>query len=386
MSLVPVYDPSDSELDASPYETWKWLRDERPVYFNDERGFYALSRYDDVAAALKDTEAFSSAYGTVLELLTPERQQTGMMINSDPPSHTRLRKLVSRVFTTRRVSDLEPKIREIAESLLAAWTPGEEFDFVQQFAAQIPSRVIAELLGVPSEEREEVRLIIDTAFHLEGDEGFTNPTAVNAILELAGYLQNLLERRRTEPIGDLFSDLAATDLTAQECVEFGLLLVIAGTETVGRLLGWACILLDAHPDQRAWLVENPDKIGQAVEEVLRYEGPSPVQARRATRDLELHGVTIPQGSPVLLLNTAAGRDERKYGPDAEEFDVRREPEHHLSFGYGVHFCLGASLARLESRIALETVLRTHPTWTVDHDRSQRAHTSTVRGWEHVWVR
>jgi len=380
------YDPMDPALDADPYATWAWMRDEAPVYLNERRGFYALSRYDDVAAAFKDTETFSSAYGIVLEMMSETPMVSGMMIVNDPPSHTRLRKLVSRVFTHRRISELEGTIREICESLIAAWTPGEDFDFVQEYAAQIPSRVIAELLGVPEEDREQVRSIIDAMFHLDPELGIVNDVAMGAMGELSTYLKQLLKRRRADPADDLLSGLTQTELSDGECIEFSLLLVVAGTETVGRLLGWACLLLDEHPDQRAWLAEHPEGVPQAVEEVLRYEGPSPVQARRATRDVTLHGTTIPAGSPVLLLNTAAGRDERRYGPGAESFDVRRDPEHHLSFGYGVHFCLGASLARLESRVALETLLRTHPTWTVDHDRSVRAHTSTVRGWEHVWVR
>jgi cytochrome P450 len=179
--------------------------------------------------------------------------------------------------------------------------------------------------------------------------------------------------------------LVQADLTSREAADFTQLLVTAGTETVGRLLGWACLLLEQHPDQRAALAADRTLVPNAVEELLRYEGPSPVQARWSTRDVQLHGTGIPASSKVLLLTSSAGRDERKY-PDADVFDVRRDIEHHVSFGYGVHFCLGAALARLESRVALTNVLAGHPVWEVDHDRAVRAHTSTVRGWSSIPVR
>lgn len=381
-----AYDPLDPALDAAPYDVWRRLRDEQPVYFNERHGFWALSRYDDVAAALTDPATFSSAHGTVLEMFSEEPMATGMMIFNDPPAHTRLRRLVSRAFTLRRTAELEDTARGICESLMADWVPGEDFDFVQQYAAQIPSRVIAALLGVPADEREDVRHLIDTAFHLDPEGGMVNDVAVGAMGALDTYLTALVRRRAADPGDDLVSALTRTDLTERETVEFALLLVVAGTETVGRLLGWACLLLADHPDQRAALAADLALVPRAVEEVLRLEGPSPVQGRWTTRDVTLHGVTIPAGSKVLLLTSSAGRDERRYGADAGRFDVRREPDHHVSFGYGAHFCLGASLARLESRVALETLLRIHPEWTYDPTRSVRAHTSTVRGWERIVVR
>lgn len=376
------YDPLDPVLDADPYATWRWMRDEAPVYRNERLGFYALSRYDDVAAGLRD-KRLSSAYGTVLELMSEEPMQTGMMLFTDAPQHTRLRKLVSRVFTHRRVSDLEDAIRAICLDLLARWEAGREFDLVQEYAAQIPSRVIAELLGVPEEDRERVRGVIDGIFHLDPTDGMINDVSARATGELASYVAGLLRQRRAEPGQDLLSALAGEDLTESECLDFALLLVVAGTETVGRLLSWAFVLLDQHPDQRAAVAADLSLVPGLVEETLRLEGPSPVQARRALEDVELHGTTIEAGAVVLLLTSAAGRDERRYGPTAETFDVRRDPEHHVSFGYGAHFCLGASLARLEARVALEVLLSHRPSWTVDLERSERAHTSTVRGWVRV---
>ena len=384
-----AYDPMDPVLDEAPYEVWRAMRDRQPVYLDSRRGFWALSRYEDVAAALKDTTRFSSAHGNVLELMSPEPVDSGMMILNDPPSHTRLRRLVSRAFTLRRTAALEEDVRAICRELLDALDPGPdggEVDLMQEYAAQIPSRVISRLLGVPGEDRERIRLLIDECFHLDEEHGFVNDVALTAMGELGSYLDRRLKHLAEQPGDDLLSALTGAGLTRRETIDFAMLLVMAGTETVGRLLGWAALLLDEHPDQRADLVADPSLVPQAVEEVLRFEGPSPVQARFTTEDVTLHGTTIPARSVVLLLTSSAGRDERQYGPDAGVFDIHREQRHHVSFGYGVHFCLGASLARLESRVALEELLARFPTWSVDRDRSVRAHTSTVRGWSRLLVR
>ena len=380
------WDPMDEAIDAAPYEIWRRLRDEAPVYHNERHDFWALSRYEDVAPALKDTRTFSSSHGTVLEIMTDQPFDTGMMIFADPPDHTRLRGMVARVFTVHRMSALEQRIGEICDELLAAWTPGQDFDFVQDFSAQLPSMVIAELLGVPAEDREWVRGQIDTSFHIEPDVGMINDVSFAARLEIDAYIVDLIETRTRVPGDDLLSGLVQADLTSRQAADFAQLLVTAGTETVGRLLGWGALLLEQHPDQRAALATDPSLVPNAVEELMRYEGPSPVQGRWSMRDVELHGVRIPAGSKVLLLTSSAGRDERKYGADADRFDVRRDIDHHVSFGYGVHFCLGAALARLESRTALTRLLASHPTWEIDHDRAVRAHTSTVRGWTSIPVR
>ncbi|WP_211357143.1 cytochrome P450 [Nocardioides rubriscoriae] len=386
---LPIdYDPTDAALDVAPYDVWRRMRDEAPVYHHERLGFWALSRYDDVAMALRDTATFSSAHGNVLEFLSEQELQSGMMILTDPPAHTRLRSQVARAFTVRRTARLEGEIAAICDDLLAPWTPGEPFDLVQDFGALLPSMVMTRLLGVPEDDGEQVRTVIDTMFYALPDVGMFNDVAGAAMGELDAYLTDLLERRAALPADDqaddLLSGLLRSDLTRRECVEFAMLLATAGTETVGRLIGWAAVLLDQHPDQRALLAADPSLVPRAVEELLRFEGPSPVQGRWTKRAMTLHGVTIPAGSKVLLLTSSAGRDERAY-PDADRFDVRRVIEHHVSFGYGVHFCLGAALARLESRVALTALLAHHPTWVVEHERSVRAHTSTVRGWEHVHV-
>jgi cytochrome P450 len=308
-----------------------------------------------------------------------------MMIFQDPPEHTRLRSLVSRAFTPRRVSGLEAHIRELCDELLEPWTDDADFDFVADFGATLPSMVICELLGVPSSDREWVKDKIDTTFHIEPEVGMINDVSLTARIELDRYLTALLEQRTAAPGDDLLSGLTQADLTLRECADFANLLVSAGTETVARLLGWAAVVLDEHPDQRADLAADPSLLPNAVEELLRYEAPSPVQGRWTTRPVELHGTVVPADSKVLLLTGSAGRDERKY-PDADRFDIRRRFDHHISFGYGIHFCLGASLARLEGRVAIEEALRRHPRWEVDHDRAVRLHTSTVRGWSSVPVR
>jgi cytochrome P450 len=387
------WDPFDTDIDTDPYEIWRRLRDEAPVYRNDRYDFYALSRFADVEAAHRDPATFSSAHGTVLELMGPEPIiNAEMMIFTDPPLHTRLRSLASRAFTPRRVTQLEERIREICAELLDRQVGGDGFDYVQDFGAQLPSMVISTLLGVPDDEREEVRHHIDEVFYIEPGVGMINDRSFGAQIWLHEYLGRQLERRRTNPVDDMMNDLAHAEitdddgsvrlLTDEQAIAFANLLVSAGTETVARMLGWAAVVLDANADQRAMLATDSALLPAAIEELLRYEAPSPVQGRWTTADVALHDTTIPAGSKVLLLTGAAGRDERKF-PSADRFDVRRPIDHHVSFGYGIHFCLGAALARLEGRVALEETLKRFPEWTVDHDRAVRLHTSTVRGYAQV---
>jgi cytochrome P450 len=389
------WDPFDPVIDADPHPVWRRMRDEAPVYRNDRYDFWALSRHDDVEAAHRDWHTYSSAHGTVLELMSPnELSGTGMMIFLDPPEHSRLRALVSRAFTPRRMNALEDHIRELCHELLGPWG-SDPFDYVEDFGAQLPSLVITELLGVPLADRTMVKEWIDTTFHIEPGVGMVNDVALGARIKLHEYLLDQVVARRAAPGDDLLSGLVEAEITDEdgttrrlsdeECTAFSNLLISAGTETVARLLGWAAVLLDGHPDQREHLVADPALIPNAVEELLRYEAPSPVQGRWLTAPVELHDVAIPADSKILLLTGSAGRDERAY-PDADRFDVRRHYDQHVSFGHGIHFCLGAALARLEGRVAIEETLRHHPAWEVDHDRSVRLHTSTVRGWSSVPVR
>ena len=389
------WDPFDTKIDTDPYETWRRLRDEAPVYRNDRYDFWALSRYADVEAAHRDPDTFSSAHGTVLEIMREDPLATrSMMIFTDPPDHTRLRSLVSKAFTPRRVGALEDHVRDLCNQFLDEQDDRDSFDFLQDYGARLPAMVIAELLGVPREDQEDARRLIDTTFHIEPGVGMVNETAMQAMGELYAYLGEQLDERRRAPRDDMLTDLVQAEivdddgttrvLSAEEANGFAGLLINAGTETVARLLGWAGVVLADHPDQRAELAADVTLLPDAIEELLRYEAPSPVQGRYTHRDVELHGVAVPSGSRVLLLTGSAGRDERRY-PDPDRFDIHRSGTH-VSFGFGIHFCLGAALARLEGRVALEEMLKRHPAWEVDHDRAVRLHTSTVRGYAKVPVR
>jgi cytochrome P450 len=388
------WDPFDEELDSAPHAVWRRMRDEAPVYRNDRYDFWALSRFTDVENAHRDTATFSSARGTVLEMMGSDLSGTGQIIFMDPPEHTHMRALVSRAFTPRQMAKMEDYVRELCAELLDPLAGAERFDYIADFASQVPSRVISHLVGVPESDREEQRTNIDEMFHIEPGVGMVNDVSLHAQIRLFQYLRALIDRRLVDPADDLISILCHAEvvddagdrrrLTPDEIASFSLLLYGAGTETVMRLLGNAAVLLAEHADQRADLVANPDVIPNAIEELLRYEAPSPVQGRWTTAEVVLHGTTIPAESKVLLLTGSAGRDDRVF-PDSDRFDVRREMKTHASFGYGIHFCVGAALARLEGKVALEETLKRFPAWDVDPAGVVRQHTSTVRGYSSVVI-
>jgi cytochrome P450 len=398
----PYYDPYDYAIDADPYPIWKRLRDEAPLYRNEQHGFYALSRYDDVLAGLADQETYQSSHGIVLEMIADEPYENlPMMIMMDPPAHTRLRKLVSRAFTPRRIAGLERTVAALCDEFFAAIEGEAEFDYIDRFAGLLPPTVILSLVGFPEGHAEEFRRQTDQSLHIE--EGATMKDRVGARLvsengEIAGeafaILPELMEQRRNDPQDDLISGLVHAEieedgemrtLTLEEIVAFVQLLSSAGTETVARLLGFAAVTLARFPDQRRLLTDDPSLIPNAVEELLRYEAPSPIQSRWVARDVELHGTVIPRGAHLALLNGSGDRDERHFD-DPDAFDVRRVIDRHLAFGYGTHFCIGAALARLEGTVALTETLRRYPTWDVDESRLERVHTSTVRGYSSVPMR
>lgn len=388
------WDPFDVEIDWDPYEIWRRLRDEQPVYRNDRYDFWALSRYADVAEASRDPATFLSGHGTVLEIMGPELRQPGLIIFTDPPEHSSFRALVSRAFTPRRVARLEERVRSVCADLLDPLEGQDVFDYVTDFGAVLPSRVISMLLGVPDSDQPAVLATIERLFHLEPGAGMVNDVSLGATIELHRYLSEQLEERRRRPRDDLLTALTEVEveddgrsrrLSAEESAAFANLLISAGTETVGRLLGWAAVVLDDFPDQRELLARNPALVPGAVEELLRFEAPSPVQGRWTAQEVTRHGVTIPSGSKVLMLTGSAGRDERHF-TEPDRFDVARPADQHLSFGVGIHFCLGAALARLEGRVALEETLHRYPSWSVERERAVRLHTSTVRGWKEVPIR
>lgn len=385
------WDPFDPALRENPYPIWRRLRDEAPLYRNERHDFWVLSRFADVEAAHRDHHTYSSAFGTTLEIMTPEPMNGGMIISNDPPRHTVLRSLVSRAFTTRRVAGLEGFIRAFCAERLDEQRDAEVFDYVQDFGALLPPAVISHLLGIPEGDREELRHTVDGIFHIEPDVGMVNETSIGSSIAVRTYLAGQLEERRVQPRDDMLTALVQAEieeggsprrLTPEEAIDFGMILFVAGTETVARLIGWAGSVLDEHPEQRTELAVDPSLIANAVEELLRYEAPSPVNARRTTQDVTLHGTSMPAGAKVVLLAGSAVRDERQY-PDPDRFDIHRRIDLHLTFGYGIHFCLGAALARMEGRIALEETLRRFPSWTVDRSRTVPLYTSTVRGYQNL---
>jgi cytochrome P450 len=385
------YDPYDYDIDADPHPVWRRLRDEAPVYFNERHGFYALSRFADVLAAHLDPQTFSSARTTVLEMMDQPFPDPPMIF-MDPPEHTRFRKLVSRTFTPRRIAELEPRVREIAATYLDAFVGAGGFDYVADFGAKLPVMVISSLLGAPREDEDQLREWTDLMLHREPGETGMSQAAQRGQRELYAYWQQHIDSRRRAPRDDVMSELiesrlelgdgSTRPLSDEELHAFYALLSGAGNETVARMLGWASTLLARNPGERAELVAHPSLIPNGVEEILRYEAPSPIQGRCTTRPVELHGAVIPEDAKVALLTGAADRDEREF-PDPDRLDVTRHIGRHVAFGYGIHFCLGAALARLEGRIALEETLARFPTWDVDEDGLEMVHTSTVRGYARV---
>jgi cytochrome P450 len=385
------YDPYDFEIDADPYPIWARLRDEQPLYHNERYDFYALSRFADVERGLVDWRTYSSAKGTLLEIIKSGMEiPPGSIIFEDPPNHDLHRGLLSRVFTPRKMNAIEPKVREFCARSLDPLVGAGGFDFIRDLGAQMPMRTIGMLLGIPEQDQEALRDRIDDGLRLE--EG-TMPQ-IDYVNDQAGAFAEYIDWRAEHPSDDLMTDLLQAEytdtegvlrrLTRDEVLGYVNLIAAAGNETTTRLIGWTGRVLADHPDQRRQVAEDRSLVPGAIEELLRYEPPSPVQARYVTEDVEHYGQVVPAGSAMLLLNAAANRDERKF-PDGERFDVRRPIDHHLSFGYGIHFCLGAALARLEGRVALDEVLQRFPTWEIDEDNAVQARTSTVRGWERLPV-
>ncbi len=385
------YDQYSYEIDDNPYAIWKRLRDEAPVWRNEKYNYWVLSRYEDVQKASMDWQTFSSAWGTVLELMSENPGDTSLMINNDPPYHDQLRKVVAPRFSPAKIAVLEADIREIVRGHLQPLEGRDSFDFIQDFGRWIPMDVISHLLGIPHEDRRQINQWADDSLSRDENGGFTE-RGINAIGKTMEYMGKVLADRKANPCGDFLSELAHADLTLEdgstrpfsedESTMFMLLLASAGNETVARLLSNAGVLFAKHPDQRQKLRDDPSLIPRAIEELLRFEPPSPIQFRRVTKDIEMHGVTMKAGDNVALLTAAANRDDRQW-ENPEEFNIERAPKRHVGLGYGTHTCLGASLARLESKIALEEVLKRIPDWDVESDKLVRVRTSTVRGYSHV---
>ena len=381
------YDPYDAEIDVDPHPVWKRLRDEVPLYYNEPYDFYALSRFEDVEPCLIDWDTYRSGKGSILELIRADFEiPRGAILFEDPPRHDVHRGVMSRVFTPKKMNAIEPKVREFCARTLDPLVGSGHFDFIADLGAQMPMRTIGYLLGIPEQDQEAIRDRLDEGLHLEeGQEGTFDAEGMDGAEMFGEYI----DWRAEHPSDDLMTEMLNAEFedetgvtrtfTREEVSTFVSLLAGAGNETTTRLIGWTGKLLAEHPDQRRQVVEDRSLVPQTVEEVLRYEAPSPVQARYVAKDVEHHGHKVPEGSVMVLLNGSANRDDRQF-PDGDRFDIHREAGHHLSFGYGIHFCLGAALARLEGRVALDEVLNRFPEWEVDWEHAEQARTSTVRGW------
>lgn len=383
------YDPYSYELDADPYPIYRHLMEEEPVYYNARHDFYALTRFDHCLQAFIDWETFSSARSTVLEMMDGPASSSPLMIFMDPPRQTRLRNLVNSAFTLRQISALEPQIRKIAAGYLDPILERGDghCDIVKEFTAKLPMDVISTLLGIPASDRDLVRGWSNDLLHRDPGNPMPNAQGIRSMGELTRYFGDAIDARRRSPRGDIMTLLTQAEIEEEgerhrledfEIVAFFNLLATAGNETVTKLLATAYYWLAANPDQRKLLVEDPSLCKNAVEETLRYDPPSQYQGRTLTRDAEIEGARIPKDAKLLIINGASGRDPRKF-PEPDRYDVRREIDLHLGFGHGRHFCLGASLARLESRIALQEVLARIPEYTVEEEGIERMHSSNVRG-------
>ncbi|MFD1811077.1 cytochrome P450 [Rhodococcus gannanensis] len=383
------YDPYDVELNADPYPMFRQLREQSPLYYNEAHDFYAVSRHEDVNRGLIDHKTYSSARGAILELIKANIEiPPGVLIFEDPPIHDIHRKLLARMFTPRKIMALEPQIREFCERSLDPHVGSGRLDFVADIGAQMPMRTIGLLLGIPEEDQEAIRDYANDQMRTE--EGAPMKAASEGMVT-GDIFGAYIDWRADHPSDDIMTELLNVEfedetgtvrrLTREELLTYVNVVSGAGNETTTRLIGWAGKVLAEHPDQRSQLVEDPTLIPKAVEELLRYEAPAPHVARYVTRDVELHGRTVPEGNVMMFLIGAANRDHRQFGADADSFDIHRDARQHLTFSVGTHFCLGSALARLEGRIALEEILKRFPEWEVDSANAKLSPTSTVRGWE-----
>jgi cytochrome P450 len=392
------FDPFSTEFFNGAYDTYRRLRDEAPIYYNAKWDFWALTRYEDVAPATKDHETFSSAKGATLDMVKAHDDAIPVpkvIISMDPPEHQKMRRLVSNVFTPRAIAALEDMVRDKVYERIEALNP-ESFDVVADFSALFPNEVITTMLGVPKQDRDQIRVWLDLLLERHPGEIATTKRGYQASVNTGLYYYDLVQQRRAQPEDDMISRLIETEIERDGVVEkltdvditgFATMLGGAGAETVTKLVGNAMVAFADFPCQWRKLRDDRSKIPAAVEELLRYEAPSQYQVRTATRDVTYYGTTIPAGSAVLLVTGSATRDERMFvDPDRLDIDRERKMGFNLAFGYGIHSCLGAALARMESRIALNALLDLLPEYEVDRAGLQRVAMANVCGWSNVPVR
>lgn len=387
------YDPYDVGIVADPYPVYARLRDEAPIYYNERYDFWALSRYTDVERALLNWETFSNQRSDILELMKSDFDMPpGVMMFEDPPMHTMLRGLMSRVFTPRRMAAIEDQIRQYCVRCLDPLVGSDGFDIIAELAAMMPMRVIGMLLGIPESEQISVRDANDANLR-------TKPGAPMKVVRAdriadGSIYADYVEWRSNNPSDDLMTALLNVEfedengvtrkLNRTEVLHYTQVVAGAGNETTGRLIGWLAKVLAEHPEQRREVVDDRSLLPRVIDETLRFEPTGPHVARWMARDFECYGTTVPAGSAMLLLFGSANRDPRRY-TDPDKFDIHRDNASHLTFGKGLHYCLGANLARLEGRVALDEVLNRWPEWDIDYETAQLAPTSTVRGWERLRI-
>jgi cytochrome P450 len=383
------WDPWDRAIYEDPLPVYRRLREEAPIYHNERHGFYAISRYEDVERMLQDRDTFLSGKGTVLDaMLRGAVTPPGLFIWEDPPFHTFHRTRLSRVFTKMSVGQLETDVRAFCARTLDTLAGQKDFDMMAGYAREIPMRVMGLLLGIPEADQPMLRdHFLETMHRPMGAD------ADNSFVQEA--FGKYIDYREQHPSDDLMTKLLFTELEDEtgatrrlrrdELVTYINLIAAAGNDTTGLLIGWIAKLLADHPDQRAELVADPSLIPNAIEEILRCANPAYAFGRTVAVDAEFHGQVVPAGAILLCVPGAANLDERQFGPDAEAFDIHRKAERHITFGYGAHFCLGANLARLEARVALEELLRRIPDWEVDDEAAELVHGGPTRGYEYLPV-
>ncbi|KAA0103046.1 cytochrome P450 [Mycolicibacterium sp. P1-5] len=391
-----VFDPFSQEYFNNPFDIYQRMRDETPLYYDAKEDFYAISRHEDVAAALKDHESFSSTRGCDLAMVKADEPPQKSIIFMDPPEHRHMRSLLNKAFTPRAVQSQRDVVIELVDKYLAAANP-DKFDVVQDFSGPFPVEVITRMAGVPEEYRQQVRHWIDTSLSREPGQIGTSEAGMQANIDTAMYYYGLVQERRDNPQDDMISRLIAAEIPDDggnmrrlddiEICGFATLLGGAGAETVTKLMGTAAVNFARFPEQWQKLLDDRDKVGAAVEELLRYEGPVQYNVRYTLKDTEVPSGKIPAGKPVFLLLAAANRDSAAF-TDAETFDIDRDrtEAQNLGLGYGIHSCLGAALARMESAIALEKMLDFMPRYEVQWDGLRRVQMQNVAGYSHVPVK
>lgn len=387
------FDPLSEEFFENPWEMYRWLREDAPTYHNERLGFWALSRYDDCVEAHRDVATYTSTRGLSLsQLCSAEFGQVaeaiGSMIMMDPPMHDRMRKLVNRAFTPRRIAEWEPLVEQVIGGLLDGLAGAESFDAVVDFSGPFPVEVICTIVGVPAGDRQQIRHWTDRMLELEVGSPFPGREGIEAGIALTAYMEALVADRRRSPQDDMIGHLIEAEveredgevehLTDVEIARFLSLLTAAGSETVTKLVGNGVMTFAEHPGELARLQADPSLAPSAVEELLRWRAPSQYQGRYALRDRAFHGVTIPAGSPLLIVTGAANRDPRAYD-EPDRFDITRDGPLGIAFGHGIHYCIGAHLARLEGRIAFTEIYRRWPDLQVDLDNIQWVHMANVAG-------